>query len=238
MIEFNLLPDIKLQYIKARKARRLVTTVAIFVTIGSVILLALTVSVRLYQVKRLSDLNDSIAKNARTLENIPQLNKILTVQNQLQSLTALHDQKPGASLVFDYLNRVTPAQAKISNFTVDFTLHSMTITGTADALSSVNKYVDTLKFTKFATTDNTTARAAFNDVVLSSFGVTENAADPTQKNNYTITLNYDEDIFNTTKSAVLTVPSIISTRSEVAKPSDLFTKSTTQSDANAAAKGN
>ncbi|MDB5184314.1 MAG: putative Fimbrial assembly family protein [Candidatus Saccharibacteria bacterium] len=223
MIEFNLLPDIKMEYIKARKARQLVTTIAFFATLGSVVILLLTLSVKIYQVKRMHDLDNDITSNSRTLTHVPQLNRILTVQNQLGSLTALHDQKPAAALTFDYLNRLTPAQVKISSFTADFTGNTMSITGTADALSSVNKYVDTLKFTKYTDSTDKTAHSAFTNVVLASFGVSDTATDTSQKANYNITLSYDPVIFQNTSNAVLNVPSIISTRSEVAKPTDLFT---------------
>ena len=70
----------------------------------------------------------------------PQINSILTVQNQLESLTALHSTKPAVSRLFDYLNSLTPSQISITNYTSDFTQQTVTVTGSADALSTVNQF--------------------------------------------------------------------------------------------------
>ena len=154
MIQLNLLPDVKLEYIKAQRSRRLVFSVSVLVTIASVALLLLLLSVEGLQKKHLSDLNNDISSETSKLQNEPQINKILTVQNQLESLTALHAGKPAATRLFDYLNQVTPANVNITDFSIDFTKQTTTVTGTSDSLSSVNKYVDTLKFTTYTTDSN------------------------------------------------------------------------------------
>jgi hypothetical protein len=142
------------------------------------------------------------------------------VQNQLESLTALHAGKPAAPKLFDYLNQVTPSAVSISNLTVDMTQQTATITGTADALHSVNQYVDTLKFTKY-TADSGTKTPAFTNVVLSSFGLSGDSGS-TKPANYTITLAYDKNILDITKEVTLSVPNITTTRSTLQQPTDLF----------------
>jgi Tfp pilus assembly protein PilN len=222
MIQLNLLPDVKLLYIKAQRQRRLVISVAVVATTGSVVLLLLLLSVGGLQKKHLSDLTKDITKENSQLQNKPSINKILTVQNQLQSLTALHDTKPAAARLFDYLNQVTPASVSITTFNVDFTQNTATITGTSDSLSNVNKYVDTLKIITFSDTSGDKAQPAFSNVVLSSFGLNTGAKDASQAASYTITLAYDKTIFDITKQVTLTVPSAATTRSQVTQPSDLF----------------
>lgn len=228
MIQFNLLPDVKLEYIRARRSERLVFSIAIIVTGVSVAILLIMLSVGIAQKKHLSDLNRDITSESSQLQKKPQIDKILTVQNQLESLGALHDTKPAGSRLFDYLNQVTPVEVSITDLTVKFTEHTATITGTADALSSVNKYVDTLKFTKYSVADGKETKPAFSDVVLSTFalGDASNApagAPPTAKATYTITLAYDPLIFDITQKIQLTVPAQVTTRSELEKPTDLFT---------------
>jgi Tfp pilus assembly protein PilN len=223
MIELNLLPDVKLEYIKAQRQRRLVITIAVIACVSSIALLLLLFSAGLLQKKHIKDLTNDINRESKTLQNKPQINKILTVQNQLGSLTALHNSKPAASRLFDYLNNVTPAQVSISSFDIDFAQNSATVTGTADALSSVNKFVDTLKFTtyKFDGADSEGGQKAFSNVVMSSFGLS-GVQNTGQAASYSLTFLYDKNIFDVTKTVELSVPSITTTRSALEKPSDLF----------------
>ena len=220
MIELNLLPDVKLQYIKAQRSRRLVIVVAALVTTAAVALLILLLAANGLQKKHLGDLDRDIKASSKKLQGQPQISRILTVQNQLQSLTGLHDDKPAASRLFDYLNQVTPAEVSISNLTVDLTAQTITATGNANALATVNKYVDTLKFTTYEADDSDAAKA-FNNVVLSTFGLASDS-NKGKPASYTITMAYDKNIFDITKKVKLTVPSQITTRSELQRPLDLF----------------
>ncbi len=221
MIQLNLLPKVKLEYIKAQRTRRIVISVSILVCIISVALLFLLFSYDLLQKKHLSDLDKDIKTEVSQLQAKPGINQILTVQNQLESLTTLHSGKPAVSQLFNYVNEVTPAQADISDLTVDFTKQSISITGSADNLSSVNQYIDTLKLTTYKTNKNSSATKAFNSVVLSNFGLSSTASSG-KPATFTITLNYDPNIFDITQSAVLSVPNTTTTRLEVSSPSDLF----------------
>lgn len=216
MIQFNLLPDVKLEYLRAERARRLVIGISIIVSAVAVaLLLALVVTTSL-QRKRLTNLTATIKSESKKIEGQPDLNKILTIQNQLSSLTTLHQGKPAVSRLGDYLSETTPANANINNLTIDFNQHQMTITGTADSLATVNQYVDTLKFTTYSD-DSTKNQPAFSNVVLSSFGVTQHEAD------YTITLSYDPNIFDITQNVKLTVPpNKVTTRSALEQPTNLF----------------
>lgn len=234
MIQFNLLPDVKIEYMKARRSRRLVIVIAVLAVAISLALLISVLSVAGLQKKHLKDLNNDIGSDSSTLQKKPQIDKILTVQNQLESIGKLHDGKPAVTRLFDYLNQVTPAQADITTLSTDFTQgkNTLVITGTADALSTVNQYVDTLKFTTYSVGTGKDAKKtkAFSNVVLSSFGLTTSSSTTTpgstpptaKKASYTISLVYDPTIFNITKTIKLDVPSQITTRSEIDQPSELF----------------
>ena len=92
MIQFNLLPDVKLEFIKARRLKRLVVMGSVgFSALALFILILVLVSVDVVQKKSLHDLNKDIQSNSTQLKSIPDLDKILTVQNQLGTLTSLHD---------------------------------------------------------------------------------------------------------------------------------------------------
>lgn len=216
MIQFNLLPDVKLEYIRAQRRKRLVTVTSSAVMAGSLALLILLfVVVQVIQKQHLAALTKDINQYAAELQGTEDLDKILTVQNQLMSLTALHDQKPVATRLYAYLKQVTPTDVSIAKIDVDFELKTMRVTGSSGSLSSINTFVDTLKFTSFTTTDNditSEESKAFSNVVLSSFGRSAEEA------TYTVDLTYDEAIFDSSKNVRLTVPNTITTRSETERP--------------------
>lgn len=223
MIELNLLPEVKLQLVKAQRIQRIIAAFSVILSVAAVALVIALFSLNQIQKKHISDLNKDIATKSGQLKNDPKLKKILTVQNQLNSLSNLHSQKPAASRLFTYLNQVTPSDVSISNYSVDFNALTMTITGNGPSLSSVNKYVDTLKFTTFKTNKNNTSSNAFNKVVLSSFSVDPKAANPKLAATYTITMSYDKTIFDINQEVSLTVPQQTTTRSTTEQPTELFT---------------
>lgn len=218
MIQFNLLPDVKIQYLKARRNKRLVVGGSMLVIAAAVFILILLAGI-IYgvQKKNLHDLNNDIGKYTQELKSTPELNKILTVQNQLGALTALHDKKAVASRLFGYLTQVTPKAASISQLDVDFAQNTISITGAANSLDIVNTYADTFKFTTYKTdTDGDSKVSAFSKVVLSQFSRTSSGA------TYTITAAFDPLIFDSASAVKLDVPHIISTRSATEQPTDLF----------------
>jgi hypothetical protein len=220
MIQFNLLPDIKMQYVKSERTKRVVVAASVLVSAGALFLLILMfLVVNVFQKDHLGDVNKDIKTYSTTLQNTKDLAKILTVQNQLQSLPALHEQKPVTSRLFKYLGQVVSAQINIGKLEVDFDQNTMTFTGTADALSSVNTFVDTLKFTTYSTEDGSiTSKSAFKGVVLSEFTRTSDKGAT-----YTITMSFEPDIFDSSKDVGLVVPpGKITTRSETEKPTELF----------------
>ncbi|HLB66376.1 MAG TPA: hypothetical protein VJJ78_02155 [Candidatus Saccharimonadales bacterium] len=216
MIQFNLLPNVKLSYIKARQTKRFVTMIsAISAVVMLVILVLLLLLVYGIQKRHINNLNEDIAKYSSELQGTTDLNKILTIQNQLNSLTGLHDKKAVAARLFGYVSQITPTQTTIAKLNVDFSTNIISIVGVADNLSVVNKFTDTLKFTNFTSENNQTG-SAFSDVVLTNFSRSD------QKAQYQLDAKFNPIIFDSASSVSLTVPKIISTRSETEKPGALF----------------
>lgn len=217
MIQFNLLPDIKIQYLKAKRQKHLVLFISTVAIIASVAVMALMASyVFGVQKKSINDLTNDIETASDELQSTPDLSKILTVQNQLNVLPSLHNDKPVANRVFGYLNQATPVEASIARMEVNFTESTMSLTGSANSLETVNKFVDTLKFTNYTTSNSKEPKSAFSNVVLANFGRDSESA------NYTIELSFDPEIFSELVSVELSVPNIITTRSEVEQPDVLF----------------
>ncbi len=216
-IQFNLLPDIKIQYLKAKRQKHLVVMIsaaASAVSLAVFVLLLTTVFV--LQKKNLADLNKDIKSSSDQLQGVKDLDKILTVQNQLSAMTPLHDKKAVTSRLYSFIIQVTPANAKLTKLIVAHDKTTLEIAGTADNLTTVNKYTDTLKFTKFTTAEGGKEKNAFSEVVLAAF--TRDRLTTT----FEISLKFDPLLFSGENEAKLNVPKIITTRSEVDKPGELF----------------
>lgn len=231
MAQLNLLPDVKLQFIQTQRKKRMVIaigTIASAVSLGLMIILFLFVNVA--QKQHLKALDNDINAAVDTLKQNPDLDKILTVQNQLASLPALHNDKLISSRTFEYLEKVTPNKATISDVVLDFDANTLNIKGNSDSLQTINKFADTLKFTTFKVGgDNPIEDKAFSNVVLKAF----NVEDPTVAGGggieYELEMNFNMEIYtnsspnNEGESPVdFIVPNIISTRSATQTPSDLF----------------
>ncbi len=234
MMQLNLLPDVKLDYLKAQRTRRLAMVISFIATAAAVALLIIMLAVEGFQKHTLSNINSDVSTQTSTLQKEPQINSVLTVQNQLESINGLHANEPAATRLFDYLNELTPLPVTIGNLAIDFNAHTLTITGSADALSSVDQYVDTLKFTKYTTGPHTQNAPAFNTVVLSSFSLDNTTSPPAT---YTITANFDPTIFNITKNVALIIPTTVTTRSDREHPAPLFAQ-THANDSSSSSGGN
>lgn len=201
MVQFNLLPDVKLEYVRARHTKYLLTFISFVVGAAAltVFLFSLFV-VNVVQKKSLSDLNRDIAAYSTQLKETKDLSKMLTVQNQLSTLTTLHEGKPVTSRLFGYIGQLTPAKATLNKLNIDFAAQTITIGGTAPSLDTVSLYTDTLKATKYTVEGSEDKQKAFSDVVLSSFGRDEKGAQ------FTITMKYQPDLFDGKKNVTLVVP--------------------------------
>src|SRR5690606_20799118 len=146
-----------------------------------------------------SNLNKDIEQNIAQLREVPDLDKVLTVQNQLGALPSLHDQKPVSVRLYNYLIQLTPTKASISEVKIYFASNVMTISGSADSCVTVNKFVDTIKFTEYEV-DNTKEKA-FKDVVLTSFSVASSGSD--EKVTYQIDFSFEPVIFDSSKNGKL-----------------------------------
>lgn len=231
-VQFNLLPDVKLEYDRQQRAKRLVYTLSV---LASAVVLAIFIisfiSVNVLQKKLLSDANNDINSYSKKLKEIPNLDKVLTIQNQLKSLPTLHNQKHYGSRLFTYLPQVTPTNVHIGKLTLDTTANTIDINGTADKVESINKFVDTLKFTSYTIgTDQSTKKRAFSNVILTKIDRNEKEA------SYTIDAIIDPTLFTGSQDITLVIPKETTTRSVINTPdsnSSLFngqtgTKTTVQ----------
>lgn len=218
MIQINLLPDIKAEYVKTQRTKRMVITISVIVVAVSVgivgFLAAYAYGAQSWQLSHAQDVTKSYEKQ---IKDVADLDKILTIQNQLVALTPLHEAKPVMTRLFTYLQQTTPKDVTLSKYSVDNTEMLWSVEGKAASLELVNKYVDTLKFTEI---DEQGGPKAFSDVVLSSFSKDGQGSGYA----YSIKFKFNDKLFSSSNPDIkLFVPQIVTTRSQTQLPtSDVF----------------
>ncbi len=197
MIQFNLLPDIKKEYVRAKRTKRLIISGA---TLFSAAIIGVTVLlfsfVHVAQKQHIKHLTEDIKKKAESIQGTDNLNTMLTVQNQLSLLPGLHETKPETSRVFSYLTLVSPAAVVISTVDLDTTLNTITVTGEADNLATVNKLVNNIKAARHALPGEQDSTVTFSNVATELAGDNEGAT-------FTILMSYDPVIFDNTQAVVM-----------------------------------
>jgi len=189
-VQFNLLPDVKMSHVKAQRSKNLVASAAVLASAVAIgIFAVLFLSVNVVQKKMLSDADGDIKRYTADLEAIPNIENILTVQNQLNSLKGLHQGKHITSRIFTYLPQVTPANVTISKLGLDVSTNTLTIDGTADSQVSVNTFIDTLKFTNFKIGEQGAQTKAFPSVTESTFSINPGNV------SYGLTITFDPQLF-------------------------------------------
>jgi hypothetical protein len=227
MIQFNLLPDVKLSFVKANRQKHTISLVSMIVAAVSLfILVLLFLTVDVVQKNHESNLNNQINNLTSSVQSIHNLNQILTLQSDVNALPTLNTAKPVVTRLPAYIAEVTPNNITISNFATNFvasttsssgSADSMTITGSAPNLASVNQFIDTLKQCKYQTSSKSTQKDAFSNVLLSSFQYSSQ-----EGATYTINASFDPAIFSSTNPNVSLVIPVNSTTRSAAESTVLF----------------
>lgn len=112
MISLNLLPDVKKDLLRVRRERNLVVSISVIVvgaSIGVLLLLSGTLGV-LVATKALME--NSIKNDEQTIKQAQkkkQLDKYITIQNQLKQIGKLKSDQQVYSRLMDYLTQLNPA---------------------------------------------------------------------------------------------------------------------------------
>lgn len=215
MITLNLLPDIKREFLRSQRVKKLFILGAIMVSgvfVGAVVLLGLYIgSQKLHLNSVQSDIDESLA----ALQAQSELSKVVTIQKQLSSLPGLHEANPATDRLLGYLEIVVPVGITLSSVEIDFDEGENTaiLSGAGPDPKAINVFVDTLKNANFNYDGNETPFQPFSDVVLESVSVGEEAT------SYQISLIFDSKLFdNTVNNGKLTVPNITSSNSVQERP--------------------
>lgn len=108
MIQINLLPDVKQEYLRARRTRNFAISASIIVGLAAgavVVLLALMLGA---QAAREVIADNSIESEYEKMSQVENLSELVTLQNQLNLISSQHENKSVDSRLFSFLQVVNP----------------------------------------------------------------------------------------------------------------------------------
>lgn len=232
MIEINLVPDVKQQLIHAQRVRTTVISLATLTSIvsgGVVVLLALYVFG--VQTVRSSIADNNISSNSKKLAAVPDINKTLTIQNQLAQIPTIHDAQHMNSRIFDVLTTITPAsgpnQVQYSNVTISTADGTVTIQAQTPTYASLDTFKKTIAATKFNYTDNGNSQSV--DLASNVNLTSQTFAQDANGNNvltFTLTFTYPPELMSptATNASIVGPNQTNATDSYLGVPNSLFTQ--------------
>ena len=228
MIELNLLPDVKKEFIKDQRTRNSVISGAILVSIIAVGVIALLATTVYGAQKVLKDnLNKDILSNHKKVEEKQEINKYLAIQSQLKYLDEAAKQRSVYARFFDYLPQLNPAAPyNITLYEVKLTKDTTTInmTGVAGNFEAVNNFKNTLERAKFSykdSNDEAQEVALFTEVVSTAPSLA--TTDGQIKALFDFTITFAPEAFDpASKDPKINVPKLVTSDGDQNAPKELF----------------
>lgn len=232
MIEINLIPDVKREYLKTRALRNMVISTSILVGVGAIGLVVFLGVVFGGQLVAESIQDNSIKSEGKQLTSIEDLNKTVTIQQQLQLIDDQQTNKSINSRLFDVMaaiNPPAPNDVKISNLKMNPTDKTITIEG-----SAANGYIALEVFKKTITNtmvqvridDEETKMPLADDIVASETSFGENS-EGQRVLRFEFTFTYPDELFMVSKNPVSVITPagrVDVTDSKLGVPESLFGK--------------
>jgi Tfp pilus assembly protein PilN len=230
MIELNLLPDVKKEFIKAQRMRNAVVSGAIVISLvagGVVVLLATTVYGA--QALMINGMKNEIAKNHKTLTDKQEINKYVAIQSQLSTVNGLAEERSVFARLFEYLPQLNPAppsNVTLSSLVLNKEGSRIEIIGSANDFESINNFRTTLQQAKLTyVQDGKDSEVAFFTAIEA-----DNPSLSTESGkvraNFKMTLTYSPEIFSYAISdSKVNVPKLVTSDGDRVAPKELFSTS-------------
>lgn len=248
MIEINLIPSVKKELLKARMTRNIIISFSVLVgggAIALVVVLGLILGGQL-AFEAISDGN--IDKKAKELTSIEDVDKLVTVQNQLNKITSQHESKKINSRIFDVISAVNPGgtnAVSFSTITVDSESKTIKLEGSAvsgySALEALKKTIlnTKIKTSKEGSDDSEVALTSEIKDEEATFGDDANGKKVLQ---FSFTITYPDELLaritSDTKLAIITPTAKIDvTDAKLGVPDGLFKKNADKSGENSSERG-
>ncbi len=202
MIQINLLPDVKQEFLRARRTRNVAISVSILAALGSGAVVVALLLILGVQAGREVLADNAIKDRYAQLQQVEDLPEMVTLQNQLGTIGAQHGDKTMDSRLFGLLQAINPSQPNDVQFTavtLDPEASILRLEGIADnsypAVETLKKTIDNTDVEYRAQDDNevvTESLATRVTIGESSFG---ESADGDRVLRFEMTIEYQPALF-------------------------------------------
>lgn len=228
MIQLNLLPDVKKEFLRAQSARRKTIAVSIMVSIiAAGVTVALAIYVYAVQNAILFVQTNDIKDKASKLSAVKDIDKYLVIQNQLAQLSSLHGEKHNFSRLLGFLPQLNPAPPKnisLTDLTVSAKENTITFQGTVKDYGALTTFKDTLVNATLTYQHDGQAHdktKLFEDVTIETAGF--QSTNQTPGVTFTVVAKYDPEVFKQDNTGVaVSVPNKETTGSVIGSPQAIF----------------
>jgi Tfp pilus assembly protein PilN len=228
MIQLNLLPDVKKEFLKAQGLRNMVVTVCIITTVAFVAVLIVLYGIIAGQIIKKNGVTDDIKKNAATIANAQdkdELDEYLTVQNQLSKISALKEEQQIYSRLFEFLQKLNPAVPNNAELTtvrvIDSTSYTIELEGSTKDFQSLNVYKTTLENAKISYVDGEGSpvkdEALFESVQVVESSISQSSEVPSVT--FQIQVVYNPAAFASSTTTIdIKIDNVITSDSDISAP--------------------
>lgn len=121
MINVNLLPVEQKHEASKKQLKILASAILYAIATGLLVVTVLFFFItKVSQKNRIEDLKDATDTALIKLQGEPEIDKLLTIQNQLTAIPQLHNSKAIPTRIFDYLDKIVPADVTLTDVTIGF----------------------------------------------------------------------------------------------------------------------
>jgi len=198
MIQVNLLPDVKREYLHAQQMKHMFTMISVLATLTAFILAGVLFAyVQFVQPRHRSNLQKDIDAGIQDLKNKPDGVEIVTVQGVLEQMPALQDKKLITSKLFDYLTEFTPRDVSYGEVKLDLENGTLTLNGQTTTLERANVLANNLKSANFTYTLDGKEQnlKPFSNIIFTNLGKTQDAG-VNRSVGFELTLQIDKILFD------------------------------------------
>lgn len=229
MIRVNLLPDIKKEYLRAERQKTRIVILAFLIMAGAVgLVVAFAFFVYAIQGFAWKNIvNGQIKDKTQVLSKMEDLNRDLTIQNQLSALPALHESKSAYSRLFDMLpvlNPAPPNSITLNTVQLNDDAKMMMFVGRTSTFEALTAFRDTLRYAEASYVQEgqstPTTSPLFKEVVIDASGLSEDQG--RQYVAFTIRTTYNPEAFNVSSSDIKVIIPTLQTSGQADTNRQLF----------------
>ncbi len=206
MVQINLLPDVKQEYLKSQQSKHTFVIGAALVSALFITILALVYAyVSIAQPRHLTNLQTDIDESTKQSKEVTDAVEMVTVQGALEQLPGLQDKKQITSRLFGYINSFTPKDVSYAEIKLDLSTNILTLRGETTNYEQTNVLANNLKSAQLTYTQNDSAATIkpFSQVIFTSLGKAEQAT-----TNRTVSFQIDMQVDPTMFGEGISKPSI------------------------------